>query len=577
MENQFEQRTTADTFSEYAGLLWHWAWLLVLCAILAGGTAYFVSSYQTPVYQASTLVMIDAAPNTQAVTYTTLTTSEQLMGTYAKVLTTTPMLEGVAKRLGLPAFPESASITVQPINNTQLMTVQVQDTDPIRAALLANTLVQVFSDQIQADQRLRYAGSEKGLEDQLASLKQQIQDTTDRLAALNSATGSQAEQDQLQLALTQYRQSYTSILQSYQQIKLAEAQSSSGIIQKDPAVPEAAPVKPRPVQNAILAALVGLMLAVGTVFLIEYLDDTIRDPEEITRRWGVPVLGTIVNYKHDKDSLVTALQPRSPITEAFRSLRTNLQFNDFASGAFSLLVVSPSPGDGKTTVAANLACVMAQMGRKVVAVDADLRRPRLHKLFQLTNRVGLTNKLIHPAESFDGYLKQTETPNLQVMTSGNLPPNPAELLGSEKMAELTGQLAGMFDVTILDSPPILLVTDALALATRVNGVIVVVKPSITKRKNLKRVFEQFHQVRANILGVVFNDVKINSSHYHSYGGYYYSQKYSQGYQHSDKDGKLLQKPAIGLSTPESAPPVLPVRDPAAGKVAEEARFLDHIR
>jgi len=131
-------------------------------------------------------------------------------------------------------------------------------------------------------------------------------------------------------------------------------------------------------------------------------------------------------------------------------------------------------------------------------------------------------------------------------------------------------------VTILDSPPILLVTDALALATRVNGVIVVVKPSITKRKNLKHVFEQFNQVRANVLGVVFNDVKITRSHYYSYGGYYYSQKYSQGYQQPDKADKLLQKPAIALSTPESVPPVLTVKDPAE-KVPEEARFLDHIR
>jgi non-specific protein-tyrosine kinase len=325
MDNHLEERTTAETVSDYASLLWHWAWLLVLCALLAGGTAYWVSRHLTPIYQASTLVMVDAAPITQTVTTNTLTTSEQLVSTYSKVITTTPVLDKVAERLGLPTFPETAAIQVLPITDTQLMTVIVQDTDPTRAALLAHTLVQVFSDKIQADQAARYADSKKSIEDQLANLEQQIQTTTDALATLANGTLIQAEQDQLQLALTQYRQSYASVLQTYEQIKLAEAQSSSGIIQQEPAVPPDAPIKPRPVLNAGLAAVASLILTTGIIFLIEFLDDTIRDPQEIMRKWGVPVLGTIVRYNHDKDELITVKHPRSQVSEAFRALRTNLQ------------------------------------------------------------------------------------------------------------------------------------------------------------------------------------------------------------------------------------------------------------
>ncbi len=536
MDNNLEERTSAETFSDYANLLWHWAWLLILCALLAGGTAYWVSSRQTPIYEAATLVMIDAAPTSQTVTYTTLTTSEQLVTTYSQVITTTPVLEEVAKRLGYPIFPETAVIEVKPILNTQLMTVSVQDTDPTRAALLANTLVQVFSDQIRADQALRYADSKTSLEGQLANLEQQIQSTSDELAALGDGDPNLSRQTQLQTALTQYRASYASVLQSYESIKLAEAQSSSGIIQKDPAVPNAAPIKPRPVRDAALAAVVGLMLATGAVFLIEFLDDTIRDPQEITRKWGVPVLGTIVSYKHDFDVLITAKQPRSPITEAFRALRTNLQYASFNLPIHTLLVTSPSPEDGKTTVAANLASVIAQGGRTVALVDADLRRPRLHKILQISNRVGLTDLFIHPQDHLNGVVKQTEIAGLHALTSGNLPPNPSELLGSERMSIILNQVASHFDTIILDTPPLLVVTDALVLATHVDGVLVVIKPSVTKRAALKHLLEQLLQVKANVIGVVMNDVKINRSRSYNYHGYYYSQKYSKGYHVEEPSG-----------------------------------------
>ncbi|MFA5874662.1 MAG: polysaccharide biosynthesis tyrosine autokinase [Anaerolineales bacterium] len=530
MDNEPEEIIiTAETFREYAGLLWHWAWLLVLCTLLAGGTAYWVSRHQTPIYQASTLVMVDAAPITQTVTYTSLTTSLSLMATFSKLMTTTQLQDGVAERLGFPTFPETASIQVQPIPNTPLMTVIVQDTDPTRAALLANTLVQVFSDQIQADQALRYTDSKKSLEDQLANLEQQIQTTTDELAALDSGNPNQAEHDQLQLALTQNRQSYASVLQSFEQIKLAEAQSSSGIIQQDPAVPPDAPIKAQPVWDAVKAAVVGLMLAAGIVFLIEFLGDTIRDPQEITRKWGVPVLGTIIRYKHDKNELITAKQPRSPITEAFRVLRTNLQFASFNLPIHTLLITSPSPGDGKTTVATNLGSVIAQGGRKVVIVDADLQRPRIHKILQVPNRVGLTDQFIRSLDHVNGAVKQTEIGGLHVLTSGNLLPNPSELLGSERMSEILRQLASQFDTIILDAPPILVVTDALVLAPRVDGVLVVIKPSVTKWAALKHTLEQLRQVKANVIGVVMNDVKIDRSRSYNYQGYYYSQKYAKGY------------------------------------------------
>jgi len=541
-ENKLEERSTAETFVIYVALLWRWAWLLALCAILAGGTTFYLTRKQTPTYQATTSIMINVALAAQTVTNTTLTTSEQLANTYAQVMLMQPVLDGIAKRLNLATFPKTASIQATPVLNTQLITIVVQDTDPKRAASIANTLVQVFSDRIKADQASRYADSTKGIQTQLADLQQQIQSTQKEITAATDPS----QKAQLQIALTQYNQSYASVLQSSEQLKLAEAQSSSGIVQQDTALPNNVPISPKPTRDALLAAVTGMLIAAGGVFLIEFLDDTIRDPEEITRKWGVAILGTIISYPHDKDSLITAKQPRSPITEAFRSLRTNLQFTSFDAPVHTILVTSASPEDGKTTVAANLGSVIAQGGRRAVIVDADLRRPRVHKLLQVSNRNGLSGQFIRDQDHLNGSVKPTEVEGLSVLTSGNLPPNPSELLGSDRMSEILHELAGRFDTVIVDAPPLLLVTDALVLAPRVDGVLVVIKPSVTKQAALKNLLEQLRQVNANVLGIILNDVKVSRSRYYNsyYHGYYNERKYDQGYGYLETAPNPSEEPEI---------------------------------
>ena len=574
-ENKLEERTTAEIFNEYASLLLRWSWLLILLALIAGGTAYEVSKRGTPIYQASTLIMINSAPGVQSDAYSSLYLAQQLTTTYAQTMTTRPMLDAVAKKIGLESLP--ASIQVQLVQNTSLMRIVVQGSDPDQTALIANTMFSVFADQVQADQATRYADAKKSLESQMEAINQQIQDTTDALTAINqkvqdtqnslnllnqqiaaitqkSGLGAvsaedrnqqeqlqstlvqyQPQQTQLQTALSQYQNSYYYQMQSYEQVKLAEAQSTSLVIQKDPAVPQRSPIQPQPVRSALLAALVGLIIAAGIVFLIEFLDDSIRDPQEITRRWGLPVLGMIVRFNSSNgDALITVKQPRSPVSEAFRSLRTNLQFASIDAPIKTLLITSPSPEDGKSTVITNLASVIAQSGFRCVVVDADMRRPKIHRLLQLSNRMGLSDEFIRPQNSLNGSVQSTEYNNLSAMTSGSLPPNPSELMGSDKMLEILTFLKENYDLVLLDTPPALVVTDANVLATRVDGVLLVIRPSVTKRAAVKYVIEQLRQVKANIIGVVFNDVNVRRSHYY-YRGYYYS-KYSKGYHYSASDG-----------------------------------------
>jgi succinoglycan biosynthesis transport protein ExoP len=547
MENQLEETTSAELFGEYANLLWRWSWLLVLLAGLAGGVAYYISAMQTPIYQASTLVMINAAPSSSNAAYGSVVTSQQLVETYAQIITTQPVLDGVKQQLGITTL-DAKSIQVDPIQSTQLLTVTVDDTDPLRAAAIANALVSVFATQLQQDQSARYADSQRNLENQMAAMELQIQTTTTSLNSLTDTPENVVTRSSLQVNLTQLQNSYSFLLQSYSQLRLAVAQSTSTVVQKDPAIPDLIPVKPQPVRSAILAAVVGLLLAGGVIFLIEFLDDTIRDPQEVTRKWGVPVLGIITRFKPIGSPLITIKQPRAPVSEAFRSLRTSLEFAAVDSPLRSILITSPSPQDGKTTVATNLACVIAQAQHTVLVIDADMRRPQIHKRFQVMNRLGLSNKLVQPKDQLSGSIQNTELPLLQVITSGSLPPDPSELLGSVKMQELMSSLEEKFDFLLIDTPPVMMVTDAVVLASRVDGVILVVKPSVTKRTELHHVIDQLRQVNARLLGVVLNDVDVGRARYSNYRRYYTSSKYKyyKGYYHADAKS-TKEKPSAHTS------------------------------
>jgi succinoglycan biosynthesis transport protein ExoP len=561
--NTSEEQSTAEMITEYVRLLWRWAWLLILLAVLAGGSAYYLSRRQTPIYQSTALAMINVATSSTDVT-TSLYLAQQLGASYSEIMTTRSVLDSVAQQLGGKILPGSVQVT--PISGTQLISVTVTDIDPARAASIANTIVTVFSEQNQAGQAARYADSKKNLQDQMDVLDQQIQtistdlaalgqeiqnDNTALTALLNTTTAGLtqeqkdkqasliqqaqstlqskvSQQTQMQTTLQNYRTSYTILLQSYESIRLAESQSSTGVLLKDPAVPAKNPISPQPFRSGLLAAVVGIFLGAGIVFLIEFLDDSLRDPQEITKKWGIPILGMIINFNSNNgNELITEKQPRAPVSEAFRSLRTNLQFASIATPIHSLIVTSPSPSDGKTTIVGNLGCVIAQGDRKVVLVDADLRRPRLDKVFQLQNRSGLTDQFIHPQETPDGSVQPTEVKNLSIVTSGSLPPNPSELLGSQRMVEIVQTLKTQFDLVVMDTPPALVVTDASVLANRFDGVLLVINPRISKRVAIKHAIEQLFQAKANLVGVVLNGVDVKKSRYGYYRGYYH--KYRRGY------------------------------------------------
>ncbi|MBC7074983.1 MAG: CpsD/CapB family tyrosine-protein kinase [Syntrophomonadaceae bacterium] len=219
--------------------------------------------------------------------------------------------------------------------------------------------------------------------------------------------------------------------------------------------------------------------------------------------------------------LISSKSPKSPVAEAFRTLRTNLAFTGMDHSSRSILVTSPSPEDGKSAVAANLAVVLAQAGNRVILVDCDLRKPVQHKIFQVANDRGFTNCLVQAAEIEEAVIK-TGVDNLDLLTSGPVPPNPAEILASKHMSNLLEHLLGKYDYVITDAPPLLAVTDAAILATQVDGVILVVRSANTRIDQAREAKNRLLKVNARLLGAVLNQVKVNSYGYQYY--YYYYQE-----------------------------------------------------
>ena len=529
MSSEAENSVNFSSFVQYGNILLKWSWLILVAACIVSYGVFYYTNLQPRVYQASTVVVVNMPSGVSDVDATTQ--SLQLTTTYARTMITHALLQEAARKLSEPV---TSSVTASADVDTPTITITVRDRDPQKAADTANAVAEVFIEEVDARQSERYTELETSIEDEIARIDQELESINEKLANLVSKDSEtdaniSAESDpetfvmrsQLELSLSQYTQTRYSLVYNLQQIKLSEIRSKTIITQLDPAAPRTTPIQPQPVRSAIIGGVVGLLAIGGLIFLIAYLKDQIYDPREITQLWGVPILGFIPKSKKKQDEIISLAQPRAPMVEAFKVLRTNLEFANVDKPLHSILITSPSAGDGKWLIASNLAVVTGQNNKDVLLVDCDLRKPTLHKLFQVSNHQGLTHYLMQQKESVAEVVHGTKTKGLYVMTSGSLPPNPSELLNSHKMTNMINGLNEKGKTVILDSPPVLIVADALVLAPRVDGVILIVDLKQTKRSMIFNSVKDLKQVNANLLGVVINRVRERSS----YNYYYYSSKY----------------------------------------------------
>jgi capsular exopolysaccharide synthesis family protein len=269
-------------------------------------------------------------------------------------------------------------------------------------------------------------------------------------------------------------------------------------------------------------------MATTAAFLLSYLDDTVKDPDTARRIANVPVLARIGKFKRaeGENSLVIYNHPRSAAAEGFRELRTAIRFQNIDEPPRRLLITSPARNDGKSVTAANLAIAMAQSGRDVLLIDCDLRQPQQQEQFDLNNEQGLTDLLFllelrpksvmtETSSLSQGFIRRTSVVGLSVLTSGSIPPNPSEVLESEKMKVVLETLSSIYDLIILDSPPFLAVTDAAVLSTQVDGVVIVVRAGKTRQQQLQETVQRLRDVNATVFGISLNGVRRARS------GYYY--------------------------------------------------------
>ncbi|MBI5059583.1 polysaccharide biosynthesis tyrosine autokinase [candidate division KSB1 bacterium] len=350
---------------------------------------------------------------------------------------------------------------------------------------------------------------------------------------------------------------YVMLNEKYEESRITEAGKSAGVEIVDTAKPPAEPVRPKKKLNILLGILFGFGLGVAIAFFLEFLDDTIKTGDDL-ERIGLTVLGTIpvvhteailrrlkregrefteADLHRVESKLITRFSPKSPISEAYRSLRTNIQFSDIDHPKRLLLITSSASKEGKSTSAVNLAITLAQMGSKVLLIDSDLRRPSLHNFFGLDKTYGLSNLLVGSL-SFDDVIKHTEVDKLDLITSGDIPPNPAEMVASESMKKFLADARARYQYVVVDSPPVIAVTDAAVLATRVDGTILVVSSAYTNKRDIQRAVSLIRNVRAGVMGTILNNLDIKKI----YGSYYYYFHYYQYYYYYGSDrSKARQK------------------------------------
>ncbi|MBI1745032.1 MAG: polysaccharide biosynthesis tyrosine autokinase [Acidobacteria bacterium] len=334
------------------------------------------------------------------------------------------------------------------------------------------------------------------------------------------------------------RQLLESMLQRLKEAAVSSSLSASNITILDLADPPKTPFKPNKKLKVMYGLLIGLFLGLGVAVAMDKLDDTIKTPEEVNYFVRVPVLGVIpsrfasggngrmlpIKSAADKATAlamytIAFADTKSLISEAFRAVRTNMLLSNSDNPPRIVLVTSPQLGDGKTSLSHNIAITLAQINRKVALLDCDLRKPRIHKTFELDNSLGMSSYLSGEAD-LSACIQGTRIPKLHVIPSGPLPPNPAELLTSERMNQGLEQLSKLFDYVIIDSPPLLLVTDGYILSSIVDGVILVVRADKVPKELLQRTKQNLEEVNANVLGVVLNNVDTRAGRY-GYGGYYH--------------------------------------------------------
>lgn len=520
---------------EYIKPLLKWWWLIVLTTLVAAVSSFLATRQQTPVYRSTTKLMIGSIIEEANPSNTDFSIARQLATTYVDIANGQSVRAAAMDVLGLAALP---AITVRQLNDTNIIEITVTANNPEVAQAVAAELANQVIKQTPAGQN----DEDEFLEESLAYYQAAITELREEIALKEAQLGSlksAREIAEVQTEIQTAKSNLQELTTSYSSLLTSSSQGATNTITiVEPALP-GTQVAADNIITIITAAGIGLVLSASAAYVLEYLDDTVKTEEQIQKLTKLPTLAGIAEIRGEGGNLITVTKPRSPTAEAFRVLRTAIQYTAVDKPNRILLVTSAVPQEGKSTTSSNLAVIMAQAGHSVLLIDADLRRPSQHHIFGLSNKRGLTNFLLEfnpnaTAEDMrhlvEDTAQTTRVEGLQVLACGPIPPNPSELLGSVKMKKLLAKLAEQFDFVILDSPPVLSVTDAAVLSTLVDGTLFVVKANKSRRAPSKQAVERLREVNARLVGAVLNALSPRTE---GYSFYYY---YRDPYYTSDEEG-----------------------------------------
>jgi capsular exopolysaccharide synthesis family protein len=430
---------------------------ILITTLIVIGLAAVWTATQTKQYASTTKFFVSVSGSNNAALQQGSTFTQERVKSYASLLTTPRALNPVVEQLGdgTTATDLSEQLTVMTPPETVILEVSVTDASPEHAQKIAEAIGETFPEVVSEVERPE--GSNKA---------------------------------------------------SPIKVSLVEPASTSTI-----------PISPVPVRNLALGLVLGLLLGVGLAMLRHLLDTTVRTDDDVEEITDEPIIGAVhFDPRAGKEPLIVQSDPSSPRSEAFRAVRTNLMFVDAANHPRTILLTSSIPGEGKSTTIANLALTLAKSGSSVCLIEADLRRPRLLEYLGLEGSAGLTDVLIDRAQ-LDDVLQPYGEDTVEVIGAGAIPPNPSELLASDAMSRVLTQLSARFDYVLIDTPPVLPVTDAVVLSTKVDGVIVLVGTTIVRKEQLDATLESLKAVDNTMLGLVLNRVSHKSSG--GYGSGYY--------------------------------------------------------
>lgn len=525
------------SLQEYGNALLKRWWLILICCLTVGLGAYIGSKLVTPLYQSAALVEVSIRSGNNQSDYTNLLASDQLVQTEAQLATSDPVIREVASHFPpLTVDQVSKKVTAAPKLNTQLFEIDVLDSYPTRAAAIANEVATVLIEQ--QNQAVQQDGNraELQIQNDLDSTQQQIEQLTTQIATLQATGGSSVQVAVLQARLNSLQQHSTQWQILLAQLELAKAQSSQSndflrVVQ--PAQPQLSPVQPNKLMNTGLGLLLGLLLGMLLAVVFEKLDTRVRTPEAITELLGWPVLASIWHAHSSKKEDVFHPKGAGIEVESYRILRTSIGFSDIDKLLHTLMITSPLPQEGKSIISANLAIFLAKAGKSTLLIDADLRQPTQSDLFDLPQDVlGFSNAILAMSiphadksspslkafsrdsavpqasisdASLASYIHSVNIPNLWVMPSGPLPPNPPELLDSKAMQSLLSAIENSeFEIVIFDAPPYLALSDAAILSGKVDGTLIVIDITHANKGNLKQMKSLLTQAGTRVIGCVVN-------------------------------------------------------------------------